>query len=473
MKRRARGTGTIEHRLQEDGSIKLYPRLPGRKRIGLGFYDDEDAANQALDEALKLHAAGRIRVPTHLCPFGEKVIEHRELDGYRNAHDEARTWKRYVSTWECATWPIEDVRRRHCAAWLRSLREKGLADQTRTNALNLLRAVFRAAVEDEIIDVNPCAELRIKRSGRTEETSTWLTIDELAALFWSADDEGRHLIAFAAGCGMREGEIFAAPPSKFHLEGSTPYVEVCFGKPGKPTKNGKIRRVPLFGIALAAARSWVSFWKVDDAGRHAVERDRFFFSTRTGRARRVGHPFPGKTHERWNARWDRWLRRAGITRNVRFHDLRHTCATLLLTGKLTAQPWSLEAVKEMLGHSSITVTERYAKATGSLALDAARGGPAASSIAAISCDLPTVSQLPTNDPLSARFWSRLRDLNSRPTVYEFAGIEHDLPIFQGVPCVAWPGRGARSALQGRAREVRVPFGHLDRRVPELIPYLWQ
>ncbi len=44
------------------------------------------------------------------------------------------------------------------------------------------------------------------------------------------------------------------------------------------------------------------------------------------------------------------LRRAGV-RGVRFHDLRHTCATLLLTKGVHPK-----IVSEMLGHSSIAIT---------------------------------------------------------------------------------------------------------------------
>jgi integrase len=44
------------------------------------------------------------------------------------------------------------------------------------------------------------------------------------------------------------------------------------------------------------------------------------------------------------------LRRADLPR-IRFHDLRHTCATTLLGSGINPKQ-----VSEMLGHSSITVT---------------------------------------------------------------------------------------------------------------------
>jgi integrase len=49
------------------------------------------------------------------------------------------------------------------------------------------------------------------------------------------------------------------------------------------------------------------------------------------------------------------LRRAGLPEQVRFHDLRHTCAALLI-----AQGAHPKAIQAHLGHSSIQVTmDRY------------------------------------------------------------------------------------------------------------------
>jgi site-specific recombinase XerD len=66
----------------------------------------------------------------------------------------------------------------------------------------------------------------------------------------------------------------------------------------------------------------------------------------------------------WGA-WRSLLVDAGIAR-ARLHDARHTAATLLLE-----QGVDIRVVQEILAHSSITVTKRYAHVTSRLARDAA------------------------------------------------------------------------------------------------------
>ncbi len=55
-----------------------------------------------------------------------------------------------------------------------------------------------------------------------------------------------------------------------------------------------------------------------------------------------------------NTAWDNLLIRAAIS-NLRFHDLRHTFGS-----RLAQRGVPLPAIKDLLGHSSITVTMRYA-----------------------------------------------------------------------------------------------------------------
>jgi integrase len=65
-------------------------------------------------------------------------------------------------------------------------------------------------------------------------------------------------------------------------------------------------------------------------------------------ASEMGEPLDRRTVT--NMRFKPLLKRAGLPQ-IRFHDLRHTCATLLLTRNVNPK-----IVSEMLGHSTIAIT---------------------------------------------------------------------------------------------------------------------
>lgn len=108
---------------------------------------------------------------------------------------------------------------------------------------------------------------------------------------------------------------------------------------GLPPKNGRPRTVSLLGPAARAlelrppSKRWV--WPAPRGGRRAE-----------------GKPPTG---------WHSWVRAAKIGRRIRWHDLRHTCATSLLAGWWGKRKWSIDEVCEHMGHSSVKVTERYAR----------------------------------------------------------------------------------------------------------------
>jgi integrase len=58
----------------------------------------------------------------------------------------------------------------------------------------------------------------------------------------------------------------------------------------------------------------------------------------------------------------------GCSRSVRFHELRHTCATLLLSRDI-----KVKVVSEMLGHASVGITlDTYSHVLPDMQLEAAR-----------------------------------------------------------------------------------------------------
>jgi integrase len=358
MKRRPKGTGTIER--TRDGKYRArFPFKPGaREDIDGSPFDSYAEAEAALDGLLaELQDADAVRGGVTLKKLGEKALAHREREGYRAVDSDQDVFDLRIEPWQNARMPASATTKGDVRAWLAAMRNKKtgrpLAAQTRRNALNLLRGIFACGIENELVDENPCEGIKVKDHGSTKSGSTFLTLAEVSALV-AASFEDEPGVALKIGTGMRSGELRSLRWEDVHED----HITVRYGSPESPTKNGHTRDVPI----LPLAREALNALRLRREAAEGAAQDKVLPAVSGGyRAR-------GQVFDR--IQWKAWLKAAGLSRRVRPHDLRHTCATLLLQGAW-GRAWSYEEVKEMLGHSSVKVTERYAKATGTLAQKAA------------------------------------------------------------------------------------------------------
>lgn len=295
--------------------------------------------------------------------FATKVLDHRSEDGIRGIDSERNRFDLHISTAAFASKPLAEVAPVDIRDWLRVMSLKKAADSrgertictdTVKRSFALVSSIFTAACERDLIKVSPTHGVRVKKRAderATREKWTFLTLDEqkLIAVCAAIPYADRLAIRFAIATGLRQGEQFALQLTDLHTGPDSPHVLVRFGKPGLPPKSGKTRRVPLFGDGLVAARQWL--YELPTFAPKNLSA--FVFPYANGGHRGVGKPLGRGPLLR------QYLKYAGITRRVRWHDLRHTFCTNLVTGAL-GTTWPLVAVKEMAGHSSVTITERYA-----------------------------------------------------------------------------------------------------------------
>jgi integrase len=283
-------------------------------------------------------------------------------------------WLLHIHTAPFARKALADITRREVREWSRALLEKPsskkpattIAVGTARNVLNLLRGALNDALEDELISANPAADVRLRRERSFREAAeNRLPLVSVKGLLAVLPPTAARATCFAAYTGLRAGEQRSLHLNDVHLDGTIDgvpcsHVVVRYGSPRQPTKSGHPRVVPLLPAAERAVREQLD--SLDDAANPSG----LLFP-----ALRGGYRTRGRLIDLTAGEWRRACKLAGITRHVRWHDLRHTCASLLLSGALGAE-WSLEAVKEMLGHASITTTERYTRSVGGLAARAAR-----------------------------------------------------------------------------------------------------
>lgn len=219
----------------------------------------------------------------------------------------------------------------------------------------VLRKALSQAVSDGLIPRNAADGVKPPRVSAPGEEIKPLTSEESGALLDAARGERfEALFVLAVHCGLREGELLALRWEDSDLEAAKPAVlvrrTITRGEDGRgyvvgsSTKSGRGRRVRLTRRAVEVLK--------DHRKRQLEERMRL-----AGLWQDHGLVFPNETGSLLNPSnlrtrsFKRIKARSGVREDLRFHDLRHTCATLLLGEGVNAK-----VVSEMLGHASITIT---------------------------------------------------------------------------------------------------------------------
>jgi integrase len=234
------------------------------------------------------------------------------------------------------------VRRRDVEVLRDRVLRGGRSKQTAIHVLNLVSKLLKWAVGQELIDpVNPCAGVERPSLAHTESVD-FLDAAEVGRLLARAEEDGPPLVcAMIAVCiyaGLRRGEL--AGLRWRDLDFAAGRLTVARSYRRLP-KGGKIRHLPLHAELARALRQW------RERCPQAVEGLVFPIPGRRGyrmlnRAELLGLP--------------ELLRGARChTPDKPWHALRHTFAAHAVMSGIP-----LYTVKELLGHASIEMTQRYA-----------------------------------------------------------------------------------------------------------------
>ena len=164
------------------------------------------------------------------------------------------------------------------------------------------------------------------------------------------DDRWSALYVLAVSTGMRQGELLGLKWDDVDLEAGVVRVRrtltLARGGPRltEPKTPKSRRSIRLTTGAVDALRRYGELQHAE----RAAAGDRWNGSWGLVFTTRAGTPI---RRDNLHAKsWKPLLRRSGLP-DIRFHDLRHTCATLLLVRGVHPK-----IVSEMLGHSSIAIT---------------------------------------------------------------------------------------------------------------------
>jgi integrase len=368
QRRRGHGEGSIYKR--SDGrwaaAVDLGTRVGKRRRktvYGKSQADvirKVDAVRQDLRQGKPI-PIGRVKVGDWLAEWLKDCVKPRVRPSTYGSYEV--TVRLHISPY-LGDVVLTDLRARDIERWLAELAENGVKRRNCRYARVVLRAALEKAVKEGCVATN---QVKLTDAPpKSEFKPNTLTPDQVETLLAVAGNERLgQLFALAVACGLRQGEVLGLQWSNVNLAARELHVCKQLQRHDKglvlvePKSESSVRMVPLTEVALDALtrqRAQQREERMRAGGEWQIS-DFVFTSP-------VGAPLSRYyVHEVFK----RLLRQASLP-SIRFHDLRHTCATLFVSRDVP-----LNTVSAIMGHSSIQITaDLYAHVLGSMKHDAAR-----------------------------------------------------------------------------------------------------
>lgn len=246
--------------------------------------------------------------------------------------------------------------------WRTERKKQNIADSTINRDLVALKAALSKALEWELIDQHPLHKVKpfridtakkVRYLSAAEEQSLRKALDEREARVrrerkrgnkWRKErgydlyplitkehfvDHLKPMVLLSLNSGMRRGELFNLKWPDVDLKNKQVTIS------GETAKSGKTRHIPLNQEALETLTRWKPK-KKEEA---------------------TGYVFPGKEGQRLDnvsTSWQNITKKAKL-KDFRWHDMRHHFASKLVMASV-----DLNTVRELLGHSDLKMTLRYA-----------------------------------------------------------------------------------------------------------------
>ncbi|WP_062262988.1 site-specific integrase [Endozoicomonas arenosclerae] len=264
---------------------------------------------------------------------------------------------------------MSDITVRRVNEWRTDELERGLARSTLNREVGNLKSVLSKAVEFHILEASPLRDLkllkvdknkRVRYLSQDEECRLRVAIDEyeqglrekrsrfnkwliqrhrdsLPELDQVFADHVKPIVLMALNTGLRKGELFNLQWTHINWANNALFVE------GDGSKSGQTRHVHL----TEEARNTLRMWRKQIL----ASESRYVFPS----------PVNGGRLDNIDSAWTTIRKSAGLhlpeepDTHFRFHDLRHSFASNAVMAGI-----ELNKVRELLGHSTIDMTLKYA-----------------------------------------------------------------------------------------------------------------
>ncbi|MGC9984661.1 MAG: site-specific integrase [Polyangia bacterium] len=353
-------------RKRPSGQGCVYQRGPGNfwikwreggRRHAKGGYPTEKEAKDVLAKITADVRAGRDGMPHDikniptLGSLGDEWVERRQLT-HRSYKNDRNRWRKDLKPFFGGYQPYQ-VDGALIRRFIEQKLGEGLCSTTVGHLVRGLSTFFADVVEKGLAAVNPVATLprstrRLYRNAKDPRTTPFLEkLEDVRRVFLALPRP--YNVAFAVGAlaGLRTGEVLGLDWHDVDLANRRIYVrqQVHEGQLG-PLKDDESRVVPL----LKPLAPILAEWKLATGGVGLVFPPRY--------PKRGGRPGKPAAFTRPNTLWrhlDETLKACMLPPLTWYQATRHTFASQFVLGG-----GSIEKLSKIMGHASVTTTERYA-----------------------------------------------------------------------------------------------------------------
>lgn len=330
---------------------------------------------KALAEAERVRIESEIAAGTHVPEHTSQTVgvavktwvqemEQLQQAGHRErstVRPYERHYRLHIAPREIADIRLGKLTTPDCQRFMRDL-ELSLSPAMASKVMKSLTMALTAAQRRGWIIVNPAKPVKASTLRREDDEVVIPEKDEVRRILATAQDRGdngmvRAMVALAVFAGLRASEIIGLTKSAVTITGRTPKVKITqrvdqWGQVGPPKSAAGRREIPLGPAVAQALRQWLPY--------APKSKDFFIFCTSSGK--------PIQWNNFYNRNWTKLMTDAGLadpaansapgddekprmTPRYRFHDLRHTAASLWIE-----QGVKPKRLQKLMGHASLQMT---------------------------------------------------------------------------------------------------------------------
>ena len=242
--------------------------------------------------------------------------------------------------------PLKDLKVNDVQAWVNDLsNQQGLSAQTVKNIFLNLQSALKVAKKQKMICENPCDDV-ILPSIKQYQAKVY-DIQEIQKMLEISKGTDMYLIlVIEVYLGVRKGEIAALKWSDIDLENGVVHIK----RSRVPVNGDVIEKAPKSDAGIR------DIWLGDEALKIFIdEHNKYLAETKKVGFKATDYVIHTKNGEAYapdsiSQKWERF-RDSNNLPKIRFHDLRHTCATMMIAAGVDPK-----TVQTRLGHSDVQIT---------------------------------------------------------------------------------------------------------------------